>query len=225
MLTARIAVLGLSLSLGLAGCTGSSAPQPSTSTSSSPSASAAAVTPASLAITAQELGTGWQEKTIPGGTQVSGQVTLDLCGGGYASEGLRTARMQVAFKHGPAMISNEVVQYRTGGARMAYEELKQRVAQCPAKPVTMPEAGAPRVRWHLTPIHVRGVAAPLSVSVRATVAFKGKTHSALFIYQFAGDWLSAVYSENTSKASLAAAEHAASIAAKKLNTTATGTAA
>lgn len=217
--TTRPLLTALCVSAALAGCSGESAsapPQPATSTTSP----AAAVAPATLAVTASDLGSGWQQRTIPGGDQVSGEVTLDLCGGGYASEGFRVARLQLALKNGPAVISNEVVKYRSGGAHLAYEEIKHRVAHCPSTPVTMPEAGAPKVLWHLTTLPASPTWTPTTVAVRATVTFRGKSRTTLGVYQFAGDWLSAVYTEDASKASAEALRLATKEAAQKLRSAA-----
>ena len=215
--TKRLVLVGLALSVSasVASCSGGSTSQLPTTVSPTPSSSAAAV-PGSLAVTASDLGSGWQQRAIPGGTQVSGEVTLDLCGGGYASEAMRVARLQIALKNGPAVISNEVVRYRASGAHLAYEELKQRVAHCPSAPVTMPEAGAPKVRWHLTALPVRPTWVPTTVAVRATTSFRGKSRTSLEIFQFAGDWLSAVYSEDDSQTSVAAVQRATTLAAQKL---------
>lgn len=147
---------------------------------------------------------------------MSGQTTLDLCGGGYASESMRVARLQIALKNGPVVLSNEVVRYGPGGAHLAYAELKHRVGHCPSTPVSMPEAGAPKVRWRLTALPVSSTWTPTTVAVRATTFYRGKTGTALEIFQFSGDWLSAVYSQGASPASVAAVERATKLAAQKL---------
>ena len=50
---------------------------------------------------------------------MTGEVTLDFCGGKYPSESLRTARYQVEYdKRGDTFsASNEVVAYKPGGAK------------------------------------------------------------------------------------------------------------
>lgn len=212
MTRSALAGLALSVSLAIAGCSGGSTNPPASPVPHSPTV----VTPEAVAVRASDLGSSWQQRTIPGGSQVSGQITLDLCGGGYASEGSRVARLQTALKNGPTVISNEVVKYRPGGAQLAYDELKRRVAHCPSTPVVMPEAGAPKVRWHLTTLKARPMWAPTTVAVRATTSFRGKTQTSLEVFQFAGDWMTAVYSEDASPASAAAVNHAATVAENKL---------
>ncbi|HEY1775505.1 MAG TPA: hypothetical protein VGG41_05030, partial [Solirubrobacteraceae bacterium] len=58
------------------------------------SAAAAGPTPAAIVLKASQVGAGYRSEAIPGGRQVAGQVTLDLCYDTYASEKLRTARLQ-----------------------------------------------------------------------------------------------------------------------------------
>ena len=85
--------------------------------------------------------------TIPGGTQVSGQATLDLCNGTFASEALRTARLQVAATdaNGNEVLSTEAVLYSSpAAAAQAMSELKSVAAKCPSTPVTSP-VGEPTV--------------------------------------------------------------------------------
>jgi hypothetical protein len=85
--------------------------------------------------------------TIPGGTQVSGQATLDLCNGTFASEALRTARLQVAATdaNGNEVLSTEAVLYSSPAtAAQAMSELKSVAAKCPSTPVTSP-VGEPAV--------------------------------------------------------------------------------
>ena len=50
---------------------------------------------------------------LQGGNEVTGQVTLDLCNGTYASEALRTARRQVDLTDQPGKLwlSTEAVLY------------------------------------------------------------------------------------------------------------------
>ncbi|MFI5047627.1 MAG: hypothetical protein ACHQIG_11240 [Acidimicrobiia bacterium] len=78
---------------------------------------------------------------IPGGDQVSGQPTLDLCNGKFPSEALRTARLQVVAldRQGNAALSTEAVLYRKPSAtEQSFHELESVAAQCPATPVVSP---------------------------------------------------------------------------------------
>lgn len=201
---------------------GSSAPTVPLAAVTPPAVESPGADPASVAVTASDLGPGWLEKVIPGGDQVAGQVTLDLCGGGYASEGMRIARLQVVFKRGPTVLSNEVVEYAPGGAQLAYQELRRRVSSCPKTPVAMPEQGAPSVLFRLVSLPRHRSWATMSVAVRATETADGRSGTGIGIYQFVGNWMSTVYSQGVSPASRAAVERAAAIAARKLKDLASG---
>ena len=87
---------------------------------------------------------------IPGGDQVTGEATLDLCNGPFASEALRTARLQVAAltPNGDAPLSTEAVLYgRPGGSAQAFTELRAAAAGCPPTPRSGP--GGDLVTTHL----------------------------------------------------------------------------
>jgi hypothetical protein len=87
---------------------------------------------------------------IPGGGQVSGEATLDLCNGTFPSESLRTARLQVAAldAQGNASLSTEAVLYSNPDATVqAFAELKATAAKCPASPVVSP-VGEPTTTTH-----------------------------------------------------------------------------
>lgn len=198
----------------------------SSPTSTPPIPTSANVTPTTAAtpnltaqpvgVTAADLGTGWQERVISGGDQVVGEVTLDVCGGGYASEALRVARLQVALKNGPTVISSEAVEYASGGAQEAYSELRRRVSNCPKTPVAMPEQGTPPLRFRFARLPVRRSWAARTIAIRITVTARGRSYTSLAIFQFAGNWLSAVYAGDTRSSSRSAVLRAAGIAASKL---------
>jgi hypothetical protein len=208
--------------LSISSCTSGSHPSTAERVTSPPSPTQRITQPSDVVASATELGPGWRQRTVPGGDQVAGQITLDLCGGGYASEGARAARLQIALKRGRALISEEVVRYQPGGAQRAYAELKNRVAHCPDRPVAMPEAGAPRVRWVITPLPPENGWSADVVAVRATGTAQGKSHTGVLIYQFAGDWLAATYSANASRQSVLAAKRVATLEASKLRQAAQG---
>ena len=86
-------------------------------------------------------------QALVGGDQVSGQTTLDLCNGTFASESLRSARLQVAVvdAQGDTPISTEAVAYVNPAATLqAFTELKATAANCPSGPVVSP-VGEPTV--------------------------------------------------------------------------------
>src|SRR5438105_15275448 len=92
-----------------------------------------------LALKPAQVGQGYVlvQRTDGHGTA---QRTLDLCGtSNYASESMRTARLQVNYLRpkGKYAISNEVVTYKAGGAAQAMRELAQHAAHCPTKPIAV----------------------------------------------------------------------------------------
>ena len=77
---------------------------------------------------------------IPQGNSL-GQPTLDVCNGSFASEALRTARLQVADvdAKGVTSLGTEAVLYRDGDATaQAFAELRRVSAACPNAPVVSP---------------------------------------------------------------------------------------
>jgi hypothetical protein len=180
-----------------------------------------AVDVSTLVLKAPQVGQGYRSAVIPGGSRVQGQVTLDLCGGGYRSEALRVQRIQRAYARpgSPLQLSNEVVRYRSGGASLALRELKRRLTHCPRGAVKMPEPGAPRVAFRLKPLQFSGLLPhSIAVQIHATETSPGgRTINSIATYQVRRGILSGVY---TYGGSLAAqkrlALHASRESAKNL---------
>jgi len=139
-----------------------------------------------------DVGPAAISRTIQGGQEVAGQVTLDLCNAAYASEALRTARLQVAFLDGAGHVgaSNEIVSYRPGGTRRAYRELTAAAGRCPG---SYRERGATVSHIRFGP-HVRRLGArQLVVSVLfSETSGPGHAWSAA-VYQFRENLFSGVY--------------------------------
>src|SRR3954452_22309441 len=96
-----------------------------------------------LVVRQSDVPTGNTVQLLDGGNQVTGQTTLDLCNGTYASEGLRSARLQVVEYDGggAGVLSTEAVLYHhVGDATQAMNELRSVAAGCPNKPVVSPVA-------------------------------------------------------------------------------------
>src|SRR5262249_16256548 len=76
-----------------------------------------------IILSGSQVGSGYKLTTFPFGNSFIGEPTLDLCGGSYASETLRTGRLQVRYTHpGKAVaVSNEVVTYAGTGAQQALQ--------------------------------------------------------------------------------------------------------
>jgi hypothetical protein len=151
-----------------------------------------------LALKSTQVGAGYKRQTIPQGTQVKHQITLDLCGHKFATERLRTARLQVYIRrnrHVPT-VGNEVVRYRAGGAQKALAEAATVAAHCPKHAVKGPVAGVGPVRYRLKQLTVPGtLPGTLALRIRTFGRIAGKhvDHTSFAVYQVAGDVLSAVY--------------------------------
>src|SRR5262249_40745995 len=78
-----------------------------------------------VVLAGSQVGAGYKLTNFPFGNSFIGEPTLDLCGSAYASESLRTGRLQVRYTHpGKAVaVSNEVVTYAGAGAQQALQEV------------------------------------------------------------------------------------------------------
>ena len=159
-------------------------------------------------------------KRLPGGNQVAGQVTLDLCGYTFHTEALRVARLQVAYARGATpVVSNEVVAYKPGGAASALHELRTAIANCPGGYVTSKVRGIGQLKNSITRLSVSG-SLPGTVAIldRITQKLNGKTtqFDAVLVFQARRDVLSAVYGYG--RAELPLVRHAAAQSALNLKT-------
>ena len=159
-------------------------------------------------------------KQLPGGNQVAGQVTLDLCAFTFRTEALRLARLQVAYaRGGTPLISNEVVAYKPGGAASALRELGAAIAHCPAGYVSSSVRGMGQLKNSIEHVRAPGLL-PGSIAIvdRITEKLNGKTlrFDAVLVFQARHDVLSAVY--GYSLAQLQLARHAAAQSATNLKT-------
>lgn len=87
---------------------------------------------ADLIVTDADVGPSLTVVGMQGGNGLS-QPTLDLCNGTYASESMRTARLQVLAvdAQGQAALSTEAVLYSSGaGTATAFSELKETASAC-----------------------------------------------------------------------------------------------
>ena len=106
-----------------------------------------------LVVSQADVATNVTVQLLPGGNQVSGQPTLDLCNATFPSESLRTARLQVAAVDdlGDAQLSTEAVLYKNTAATVqAFSELRAAAANCPSGPVASP-VGEPTATTHFNP--------------------------------------------------------------------------
>jgi hypothetical protein len=159
-----------------------------------------------MALTAREVGSGYVRRLYPGGDLVMGMVTLDLCGGGYPSEAMRTGRRQYAYvpaRKTDVELSNEVVSYRPGAARQALREIATHIRTCPPGPVESPVASNPPMAYRFTRLSSSGLlpgAIAVLVHMKARVKGKQFAASSVVVYQVKGDVLSGLYSHGRSDA-------------------------
>jgi hypothetical protein len=161
----------------------------------------AAPTPvAKMVLTPAQVGPGYVLLQRQDGFGVKSTVTLDLCGrAGYPSEKLRTSRLQVNYlKRGTTLgLSNEVVRYKSGGARQALAEAVQHARTCPSTPVASGDPTLPPLRFTITRIKgtklLPGYLA-VRVRVRGTVRGKKIDETSYAVYQRLGNVLSGTYS-------------------------------
>jgi hypothetical protein len=169
---------------------------------------------------AAQIAPGSITREIPGGRDVTGQVTLDLCGYKFRSEKLRVARVQLSWisnTGGPPFLSNEVVAYKAGGAARAMKELRTAVATCPKGFVKSTVPGAGLIKNKFNRIKGRGfLPGTVGLIDHITEKTNGKTlrFDSLLVYQARGNVLSGVYSFGVVRLPLVV--HAATQSAKNL---------
>ncbi len=176
-----------------------------------------------VVLTAKQAGPGYARATMDGGRQVKGQVTLDFCGGGYASEKLRFRRLQTVYANpvGGVQLSNEVVRYTPGGAQLALREVARRVRTCPRSPVQSPVPGHGAERYlSVELLHDKGLlAGSVAIKMKLEIVDNGQKvrREIIAVYQRHGNFLSGVYaSGGTAATRLAGALRAAHASADNL---------
>ena len=118
---------------------GHGSPVTSTAPTTSPDPDASALS--GLVVQQADVGPTPNVQLLPGGNEVAGEATLDLCNGRFASEAHRTARLQdvVLDSQGNGLLSTEAVLYSTvGESAQAFSELRAVVAKCPNSLVVSP---------------------------------------------------------------------------------------
>jgi len=138
-------------------------------------------------------------RLLPGGDQVNGQPTLDLCSQTFASESQRIQRLQdVALDASDtAVLSTEAVLYRNAAAtQQAFKELRHVRASCPKGPVTNKTDGSSTTTtFHAAPD--KGWPRTASVERQAfsftTVSSRGDSRDSIAVYLRRGRVLLGVY--------------------------------
>ena len=171
-----------------------------------------------------QIARGYKLAAYPGGSSFIGETTLDLCGGSYPSENLRTGRLQVSYAHPKKTvdISNEVVTYVSGGAQQALAEVSKVAHTCSTKSVIQ-KRGVVTTTFHATPVHDPKLphnTVAVKLVIKQTNGKKHVTQTGIAIYEVKGNTLSGVYTFATKGTSFAdvqrVAFHAAEQSAKNL---------
>jgi hypothetical protein len=141
---------------------------------------------------------------VTGGSQIGGQVTLDLCSQKFASERLRVARRQVTLAGvGNSGMSTEAVAYTNSAATAtAFIELRHVAATCPDRYVVPPE-GPPAWKTTLGPAPDRSwqtVSGVQRLAFDETVSIKGEpATTGVNVYLRRGRVLLALYFDGVSR--------------------------
>lgn len=108
---------------------------------------------AAVSLTDRDAAEGAALQPYEGGTEVFGQVSLDLCYGDFPSEELRSGRNQVAIgdESGLTWVSSEAILYPTPeDAEQAMAELEAARADCPDGPVDSVKGDREPLAWEFT---------------------------------------------------------------------------
>src|SRR5262249_32741617 len=150
-----------------------------------------------IILSGSQVGSGYKLTTFPFGNSFIGEPTLDLCGGSYASETLRTGRLQVRYTHpGKAVaVSNEVVTYAGTGAQQALQEVAAVAKACARKPVVL-RSGAVSETYKVSPLtdpKLPAGSVAVKLEITASNGKKKGTQTGVAVYQVRGNTLSGVY--------------------------------
>lgn len=200
-----------------AGCGGSKAPDRTVTTArSAPDVNRVLLNP-------RQIGPGYRLEERPDGHGTKDYVTLDLCGFTFASEQLRTERVQVNYLHSPPAteLSNEVVSYQPNGAEQALREVANAAGHCPRTPVRSAIRGTGPLTYRLHRLTEPGLLpGHQALLIRLTGRVDGaqRSQQTVAIYQAYGDVLSGVYTYGGSTAAQERiALHAAQESARNLS--------
>lgn len=103
-----------------------------------------------VSLTESDAADGAVFEPYVGGTEVVGEVSLDLCYGDFPSEDLRVGRNQVGIgdQAGETWVSSEAILYSTPAeAEQAMGELEQARENCPDEPVAPPRDDRQPLTW------------------------------------------------------------------------------
>lgn len=182
-----------------------------------------------LVLQPAQVGKGYVMLPAAGGKGVAADRTMNLCGvTGYPSEGLRVTRLQVNFlkKGSPLGITNEIVTYKSGGAKQALREALRHATTCPSHPIDSGVKNLPKLTFRIKRIkapHLLKDYLAVEIDVSGTMAGKHVAQTSFAVYQERGGVLSGVYSfGSTTVGQLALCLHAAEQSARNLRLGASG---
>jgi hypothetical protein len=144
-----------------------------------------------------QVAAGYKLTTFPFGNSFIGEPTLDLCGASYASETMRTGRLQVRYTHpGKSVaVSNEVVTYAGTGAQQAIAEVAAVAKACARKPVVL-SSGTVTETYKVAPLtdpKLPAGSVVVKLQITATDGKKKVSQTGVAVYQVRGNTLSGVY--------------------------------
>lgn len=151
----------------------------------------------------------------------AGSTLAGLCGTTFASESKRQSREQVDFTipvpGGPGgtavAASNELVRYTSGGATEAYNELKSAVASCPSS-YQLPHGDTYSQNQQIAP---PAGDAQQTVADAQFISQQPQSSVQVWevnIFQFEGNYLSAIYAFDPAKATAMSEAESLSLAAR-----------
>ena len=185
---------------------------------------APAVTPdvKKLILRPAQVGKGYVLQPAAGGSGVTGDRTMNLCGVDYPSESRRVARLQVNYlKKGQTLgVVNEIVTYKPGGAQQAMREGIRHAMSCPNHPIDSGVKGLPKLTFRITRLrapHLLAGSLAVQIDVTGTVQGRHIAQTSYAVYQQHGNVLSGIYSfGTTASGQLALCLHAAEQSARNL---------
>ena len=148
-----------------------------------------------------DLPEGVTFELIPGGDEVAGQVTLDMCGVEFPSEALRVARHQRIARDSAdeLIINNENVRYRDAdAAAQGLAELRAAIAQCdPDAFIESTVSGVPPLKYRIqeiAPDRLSSLSADRVAITADVTSQEGETVTYTLIYQRRGALLVGTFS-------------------------------
>ena len=173
-----------------------------------------------LTVPVEKVNSTWSAELLSGGGDTLNQRTLDLCGGSFPSDDLRTARRQTVYSPGDGTtpVSNEVVTYKSGGVDKAKGELAAAIGHCPSGMVKATDYAGGMASYKVQKMVVTGPTwLPGTIAIVVEVnRDNGEHYFTGEVFQFRGNVMSVVYGDVSGQALSSEAFGAADSAAAQL---------